>query len=337
MKREVYNKIVEAMGLREGDLVIVQEWSDGSISDDARFLQAAIAAKGATPLLLMQEVRQNQMIFEGATPACFSDNYFQILQKADVFIDLMERPIGLLQAPLPQEKMALCGGYMQKLFAAATSCRKMLQLRVPTAAIAQAEGMDADEFALRIEAAMDIDYIRLQKDCLEAKKEYETLEGMSLRTGQNKEYELQLEFGDREWHMDAGDGDLPCGEVYIAPLEERTRGSVFFDRIYLEGENPNRKTCCENVVFTIEDGKVLSADHPDVQQWLDKLEEPDRVVCELGFGMNEHVNDLCGCTVLDEKRCGTFHIALGDNTMFGGKNEAEIHVDFVGKADIVKK
>ena len=63
-----------------------------------------------------------------------------------------------------------------------------------------------------------------------------------------------------------------------------------------------------------------------------RISEQDRTVCELGFGMNEQVNDLCGYTVLDEKMQDTFHIAIGSNVMFGGKNQANLHMDFVGKA-----
>ena len=47
------------------------------------------------------------------------------------------------------------------------------------------------------------------------------------------------------------------------------------------------------------------------------------------------MTDLCGYTVLDEKMCGTFHIAAGSNHMFGGKNEASDHIDFVGRGRIV--
>ena len=46
--------------------------------------------------------------------------------------------------------------------------------------------------------------------------------------------------------------------------------------------------------------------------------------------MNPKVTDLCGYPVLDEKMAGSFHIALGANTMFGGQNEAPMHIDLVG-------
>lgn len=61
-----------------------------------------------------------------------------------------------------------------------------------------------------------------------------------------------------------------------------------------------------------------------------ELPKENRIVCELGLGMNPNVTDLCGYTVLDEKMAGTFHIAVGANNMFGGENEASDHIDFVG-------
>lgn len=64
------------------------------------------------------------------------------------------------------------------------------------------------------------------------------------------------------------------------------------------------------------------------------LPRENRIVCELGSGMNPNVTDLCGYTLLDEKMAGTFHIAVGANTMFGGENRATDHGDFVGRGEV---
>lgn len=64
------------------------------------------------------------------------------------------------------------------------------------------------------------------------------------------------------------------------------------------------------------------------------LPRENRIVCELGPGMNPNVTDLCGYTLLDEKMAGTFHIAVGANTMFGGENRATDHGDFVGRGEV---
>lgn len=50
--------------------------------------------------------------------------------------------------------------------------------------------------------------------------------------------------------------------------------------------------------------------------------------------MNPNVTDLCGYTLLDEKMAGTFHIAVGANTMFGSENRATDHGDFVGCGEV---
>ncbi|NLL00827.1 MAG: hypothetical protein GX271_09235 [Clostridiales bacterium] len=44
---------------------------------------------------------------------------------------------------------------------------------------------------------------------------------------------------------------------------------------------------------------------------------------------------MIGYTVLDEKMAGTFHIAIGDNTMFGGNNSSPLHMDFVGMGEVL--
>ena len=54
----------------------------------------------------------------------------------------------------------------------------------------------------------------------------------------------------------------------------------------------------------------------------------------LGYELEDAQMDLCGYTLLDEKMAGTFHIAVGVNTMFGGENRATDHVDFVGRGEV---
>ena len=54
----------------------------------------------------------------------------------------------------------------------------------------------------------------------------------------------------------------------------------------------------------------------------------------LGYELEDAQMELCGYTLLDEKMAGTFHIAVGVNTMFGGENRATDHVDFVGRGEV---
>ncbi len=54
-----------------------------------------------------------------------------------------------------------------------------------------------------------------------------------------------------------------------------------------------------------------------------------RILAELGIGANDGVRQLKGVSLVDEKCLGTVHIALGDNSTFGGRNESAVHEDLV--------
>ena len=334
MKIETYKKIVKAAGIQAGDLVLIQYWMEDSFSDDVAFLQAEIAAAGATPVMVVQNIKISQLINENATENTYGDKFFKLYEDADVVIDLMERPIGVLSKPLAPEKMQLLGGYMGRLFQTCATKKKMLQLRVPTATMAGKEGLEFEDYKARMEAAMDIDYEALNAECEKLKATNEKYSGVTIKTGDGK-YALDLSFDDRNWDIDAGDGDLPCGEISIAPVESKTNGEVYFEKIYLpDAENPGIKHDFDKVVLTVKDGVIESSDNDELNKLIEAYGKENSTVCELGIGMNPGVTSLCGCAVLDEKMIGTFHLGIGDNTMFGGENEADFHNDLIGKGEL---
>ena len=114
-------------------------------------------------------------------------------------------------------------------------------------------------------------------------------------------------------------------------MEDRTNGTVFFEEFWLEDEKYS------NVTLRVENGEVTGSSDEAVAKLFAGMPRENRIVCELGLGMNPNVKSLCGYTVLDEKMAGTFHIAVGANVMFGGKNQATDHTDFVGKGKVEVK
>lgn len=321
MNQDCIQRIVSASGVAAGELVLIHLWGEAEDLPIAQDFLCAVAALGASPVLLQQSRSRNRAIFEQAQAPCFGAAYFERLSHFDTVLDLFACQPIVLGSTLPVPQMALYRSYISGLFSALMQAKRFLQLRLPTAANAAQSGLE--DYIPRLEAAYDTDYAALLERCLQAKANLEGHDRLVLRTGAH--CALQFDLTDRRWLVDAGDGDWPCGEIYIAPLEARTEGSVFFPKLFVEDVG-----CFSDVTLTVTGGHITDSNDPELTAFFRNQPPENTVVCELGLGMNPGVRDLCGCTVLDEKMAGTFHIAVGANRMFGGQNDARIHTDLVG-------
>ncbi len=120
-------------------------------------------------------------------------------------------------------------------------------------------------------------------------------------------------------------GNLPAGEVYFAPLEGSAEG-----RLVLEWA-PTRRL--ENpVTLHIAKGLVeeVQGSEPYAEYLRKKLSERDdnRNIAEFGIGTNNSASRPDNI-LESEKISGTVHIALGDNSSFGGRVSTPLHQDFV--------
>lgn len=139
------------------------------------------------------------------------------------------------------------------------------------------------------------------------------------------------------WMMDTGmchekgcSSNLPAGEMYIAP---KNANGVFVVDGSLSGfgllESPLEITVTNRYATSIK-GKL--ADKLNVM--LDRVGEKARNIAELGIGINPEAK-LIGNVLEDEKVGGTVHIALGDNSSFGGDVVAGIHLDGIIKNPVL--
>ncbi len=119
--------------------------------------------------------------------------------------------------------------------------------------------------------------------------------------------------------------NLPAGEVYLAPVEGTANGKLVLDWA------PTRKLK-QPVTLNIEKGLVKSIEGKEkfVQYLEEKLAEQkkNRNIAELGIGTNNKASRPDNI-LESEKILGTIHIALGDNSSFGGNVRTSFHQDFV--------
>jgi leucyl aminopeptidase (aminopeptidase T) len=120
-------------------------------------------------------------------------------------------------------------------------------------------------------------------------------------------------------------GNLPAGEAYFAPLEGESHGKMVVEwGLTSKLDKP--------LTLTIADGRVIriEGDDPLRGRLEARFAENDacRNLAELGIGTNDKASRPDN--VLEaEKILGTIHLALGDNTGFGGVVAAPFHEDYV--------
>jgi aminopeptidase len=127
---------------------------------------------------------------------------------------------------------------------------------------------------------------------------------------------------------DAGNDNMPGGEVFMAPVRESLNGWIKFDYPAIEGGKE-----VTDIFLKFENGKVVEATASKNEDFLKEMisvDENASYVGEFGIGCNPKINRFTKNLLFDEKIGGTIHLALGaaykEN---GGGNDSGIHWDIV--------
>ncbi|AJE04287.1 aminopeptidase [Geobacter pickeringii] len=120
-------------------------------------------------------------------------------------------------------------------------------------------------------------------------------------------------------------GNLPAGEVYLAPVEGTSEGVMVLEY------GPTR-ALASPLELVVRQGRVVEirGDEPHRATLERKFAESElnRNIAELGIGTNDRASRPDN--ILEaEKILGTIHIALGDNSGFGGTVQTPFHEDYV--------
>ncbi|MDD6306536.1 MAG: aminopeptidase [Clostridiales bacterium] len=325
MEKELIKKLVQAMEIEKGEVVLLNFWGEEKDLDDLYEIAGEIAAIGAMPMPLVHSGRYYAAIFNQLS-SDIPEKWTKQFDVVDAVIDIINQEPGMPPKELSKEKYPVYGAYLQKLFGAFSTKKKMIQLTMPTEENAKYAGIEFEQYKERMIKALDIDYPALKEEC-QNKIEAFSENIRTVKSGEN--CILTIDTEGRNWIADAGDGALPCGEIYIAPVEENTNGKIFFEILSLEDGR-----IFNNVTVVIENGHIVSSDCEEFDAFIKELPEGGDIVAELGIGMNPNVDQVLGDSRLDENAVGTFHIGIGMNHLFGGKNNCPVHMDFVARGTV---
>jgi aminopeptidase len=181
-----------------------------------------------------------------------------------------------------------------------------------------------------LEGAMNIDWKTLAKRTLGITKVINMAEFIKVKTSNGTHIFFSKK--GRRARSDTGVltrqgsfGNLPAGEAFVAPLEGTANGKLVMEW------GPTRQLESP-MILTVKDGYVTDVSGEDEYAEYLNIRLSERKengnIAELGIGTNDAAKRPDNI-LESEKILGTVHIALGDNSSFGGNVKTPFHQDFV--------
>src|SRR3989344_284758 len=195
----------------------------------------------------------------------------------------------------------------------------------PTNAQAQEADMSLEEFEDFVYSATIQDWEKISK---EENKLKEILDnGKEVRI-LGKNTDLRFSTDGRKAVKGDGKNNMPCGEVFIAPVESSTEG-------YIEYSFPAIRAGREvdGIKLKFSKGKVVEASATKGEKYLKeclKMDTGAKFLGEFGIGFNSNIQRFVKNILFDEKISGTVHLALGRAYKEGGgTNMSALHWDMI--------
>lgn len=189
---------------------------------------------------------------------------------------------------------------------------------------------------------INIDYSNLREKGSMIKQKLDQAKKVRITTEKGTDVTLDIEgkfaiSNDANYTKNGSGGNIPAGEVYIAPNGKHNVNGV----VVIDGSirHQDGTTLVNNpVTMHIQNGEVISFEGEEEARLLEetmnwakaRAKKPENIalIGELGIGINPRAT-IVGATVIDEKKYKSAHIAIGSNTWFGGDIKTIIHLDQV--------
>lgn len=195
----------------------------------------------------------------------------------------------------------------------------------PCQALAQDADMSLSEYESFVFGAILQDWDKLKIRIDKVMKKFKKGKHVHL-FGKNVNLEFDIH-GDKIANDLEGD-NVPCGEIFMAPVKESVNGFIKFDFPAIDSGKE-----VPDIRLEFKDGKVIKYNASKNKSYLSAMLKTDKnssYLGEFGIGMNPKVRKFTKNLLFDEKIIGTIHLALGmaykEN---GGGNDSAIHWDIV--------
>jgi len=346
--------IVLTSNLRKGDAVVIR----GGVHTMTLLEDVALECwkAGAVPCILTVSDRLLRRVYDeipASTLATVPKHYVAMVKECDMLISIEELDDPAIAERFPREKLQArqkASLPIHDLLTHPKDGKKWLYAGWPTKAAAKRYGISYSDLEKIIIGGISASPKELMRIGKRIDKKFENAAWAHVWDAKGTDFRVKVERRRRniddgiisQEDYDVGDrgGNLPAGELFIAPHETVGSGTLFcpitMDRIsekfvkdvHLEFKNGklllDRVTASKNL-------DALVSSFKECEQ-LDKAKfDPVRTMnlAELGIGYNPNIKKAIGYILTDEKVTGTVHVAFGLNMGYGGNSDSTMHWDFV--------
>ncbi len=312
--------------IKEGERVLVS-YEGQSAKPLARQLIKEIYALGGLPYTEIRENAVTREVLLGCTKEQLDFmNEYQLKQMEgmDAYIAVRASDNPSEFSDVPAEKLSLYNKTLRPVLDYRVNHTKWVVLRYPNDAMAQMANTSKEAFEDFYFDVCTLDYAKMDEAMTPLIELMEKTDKVRI-TGPGTD--LTFSIKGIPAIKCSGHCNIPDGEIYTAPVRESMNGVISYNTPSLE-----EGFRYENIVFHIENGKIVKAEANDterINQLLD-TDENARYFGEFAIGVNPYINKPMLDTLFDEKIAGSIHLTPGASyeDAFNG-NKSAIHWDLV--------
>lgn len=199
--------------------------------------------------------------------------------------------------------------------------RNITTICIPTEELADYCGFALETIEYRLISSLDINYTELRRNCRTlAEKIRKKKQDIVLLSGNGME--LRCRLNNRQLWIEDGRHELPAGMIFFAPHEDSVNGTVFIDKLNMNGR------FVRDLTLEFNKGRMVNSkageNHKLFADCIKKSYGDSNAFAGIGIGLNPGIDEYIGCDLLDFIAKGVIHVGLGSNLIFGGNNFSDL-------------
>lgn len=287
----------------------------------------AVYAAGAYPYIGLGDATLNREIIMQCTEKQLEymrDYELEQMKGMDAYIAVRASDNTSELSDVPAEKLNLYSKILRPVLDERVNNTKWAIMRYPNYSMAQLANMSLEAFENFYYDVCALDYKKMS-DAMDS------LVNLMNRTDKVRIVSPGTDVGFSIKDIPAikcdGKYNIPDGEVYTAPVRDSVNGIISYNTVSLE-----QGFTYENIVFHIENGKIVKAEANDNER-INKLLDTDegaRYFGEFAIGVNPYILHPMKDTLFDEKISGSIHLTPGASYEDAPNgNKSAVHWDLV--------